>query len=357
MRTPGRPRVRARRQPGPRTRSRGSSPVSARRIQPSGRPLPTGSACTVREPVARRWWPRCATARQPWPLPPPGRSAGVRTPATQLRWPPRSSTPTPGCAGPRPTRSEIRRIEPRCSRCSRGRGTRTGRSAPRWPRPWGAWRTRGACPRSWRSPRTGPRGCGVPRSRRWPGSRMRARWRWPGPRSPTPCRKSGRPRWACWHRTRTHGRCSPWPRRSGMPSLGIRAEAARARASRGTPGRSCSLPGGEGRGARGPGGRRRGARGAGAGRERTARPARGLAGHGGRGPATAAEALRGYPRDEAAARQLAALMKDQDRTVRRAAAESLEHLESAEARAALRAALGDSDTEVRRAAARGLGRN
>jgi HEAT repeat protein len=71
----------------------------------------------------------------------------------------------------------------------------------------------------------------------------------------------------------------------------------------------------------------------------------------------AAEALRGFARDEAAARRLTAMVKDEDRTVRRAAAQSLVHLETPEARAALRAALGDADSEVRRAAARGLGRD
>jgi len=71
----------------------------------------------------------------------------------------------------------------------------------------------------------------------------------------------------------------------------------------------------------------------------------------------AAEALRGYARDDAAGKRLAAMVKDENRSVRRAATESLVHLESPEARAALRAALGDADSEVRKAAARGLGRD
>jgi len=71
----------------------------------------------------------------------------------------------------------------------------------------------------------------------------------------------------------------------------------------------------------------------------------------------AAEALRRFTRDDAAARRLTAMVKDEDRIVRRAATQSLVHLETPEARAALRAALGDADSEVRRAAARALGRD
>ncbi len=71
----------------------------------------------------------------------------------------------------------------------------------------------------------------------------------------------------------------------------------------------------------------------------------------------AAEALRGYPRDEATAPRLAALMKDERPHGAPGRGRVAGASRVGRGAGALRAALGDSDIEVRRAAARGLGRN